>query len=290
MRNIKKIILIFVLSFLFITTIKAENFTCKIGGYNVKYDTLGKIVEVEGFQNKILSSDFSPKNVSECPSNDEGEIKLTDGGISLEIVSLSAAEKKEDKGGCSGYRYESSCEHNKFYSCVWNDKNPYGDSYCNTDKLIYVQCGDAFDIPYQAPQVISFFVNLLKIATPIILIIVSIIALLKAISASNEDEIKKSQKGLIRKVIAAVMVFFVISIVQFVVMKVADNTEKSKLNAKTEDVNLSTCLSCFLNNDCENNAYYKTSVFGKYECTYFKDINNPNADKTCPQDKIKLTK
>ena len=176
----------------------------------------------------------------------------------------------QNLGGCSGYTYEKSCEHNKFYSCIWNE-NEFG-TYCNTDKLIYVQCGDAFDIPYQAPQVISLGVNLLKIATPIILIIVSIITLLKAISASNEDEIKKAQKGLTKKIIAAVMVFFVISIVQFVVMKVADTDNSS---GASEADNLSICLSCFLNNDCSANAYYKTSVFGKYECTYFSNTDDP---------------
>ena len=118
----------------------------------------------------------------------------------------------------------------------------------------------------------SFAVNLLKIATPIILIIISIIALLKAIAASNEDEIKKAQKGLTKKVIAAVMVFFIISIVQFVILKVADTNNSA---GASEADNLSNCLSCFLNNDCGNNTYYKTNVFGKYECTYFNDRNNP---------------
>ena len=78
-----------------------------------------------------------------------------------------------------------------------------------------------------------------KILTPLILIFISIISLLKAISAGNEDEMKKVQKGLIRKIIAAVMVFFIISIVQFVIMKVADD--------ETETANLKACLNCFLN-------------------------------------------
>lgn len=179
-------------------------------------------------------------------------------------------EKSLNLGGCSGYNYETSCNYNRFYSCIWND-NEFG-TYCNTDKLIYVRCGDAFDIPYQAPKIMSFIVNILKIAAPIILIIVSIIALLKAVSASNEDEIKKAQKGLIRKIIAAVLVFFVISIVQYVVLVVAD-TDTSK--GASEADNLSNCLSCFLNNDCAGNAYYKSDYFGEYKCTYFSDMNNP---------------
>ena len=191
--------------------------------------------------------------------------------LTINVNALTAEEEKEtNMGGCSEYTYEKSCEHNKYYSCIWNESK-YG-NYCNTDKLLYVKCGDAFDIPQEVPSIISFVVNLLKIATPIILIMISIITLLKAISASNEDEIKKAQKGIITKVTAAVMVFFVISIVQFVVMKVADTDNST---GASEADNLSSCLSCFLNNDCGENAYYKTNVGGNNMCTYFSDKSNP---------------
>lgn len=148
---------------------------------------------------------------------------------------------------------------------VWNE-NEYGE-YCNVDNLIYVSCGDARDIPSQAPKIISFMVNLLKIATPIILIIVSIISLVKSLAASKEDEIKKAQTSLIKKCIACAMAFFVISIVQFVIMKVADYTDKDGITA---------CMSCFLNNDCNTNVYYKTMLGGQYRCTY--PISNTSED------------
>jgi len=151
-----------------------------------------------------------------------------------------------------------NCETIGRVACVWNETK-YG-NYCNVDKLLYVKCGDAKDIPYQVPQVVSFAVNLLKIATPLILIFVSILTLLKAISSGNEDEMKKAQKGLIRKIIAAVMVFFVISIVQFVIAKVADSEIKSDENGKAETTNLSDCLNCFLNNKCGDSVYYKTYI------------------------------
>jgi hypothetical protein len=57
------------------------------------------------------------------------------------------------------------------------------------------------------------------------------------------------------------MVFFVISIVQFVILKVADTGEQD---------DISSCLTCFLNNDCENSVYYKTNVAGRYICTYLE--------------------
>lgn len=160
-------------------------------------------------------------------------------------------------GSCIEYTSETSCENNNSFACVWND-NEYG-KYCNTDNLLYVACGDSFDIPSEVPELVSFLVNLLKIATPIILIFVSVISMVKALASTKEDEIKKAQQSLIKKIIAAVMVFFVISIVQFVIMKVADAKETKGID---------DCLTCFLNNDCSSSVYYKTNVVGTYLCTY----------------------
>lgn len=169
------------------------------------------------------------------------------------------AAKCAEKDNCKIESDNYSCEQNPYFACIWNETtaNPDG-GYCNTDKLQYVMCGDSFDIPKDAPRLISFAVNFLKIITPIILIVISVITLLKALASSSEDQIKKAQKSLINKLIAAVIVFFVTTIVQFVIMKVADSSETESM---------SKCLSCFLNNDCEDNIYYKTSVGGEYFCT-----------------------
>jgi len=154
---------------------------------------------------------------------------------------------------------KSECERREF---MWVGSEE--DGYCNIDNLKFVYCGDAKDIPSYVPRIVSLIVNLLKIATPIILIFVSIISLLKAVASTNEDEIKKAQKGLTRKIIAAVLVFFVIQIVQFVIMKVADTTTPSDINNQTEANNVSSCLSCFLNNDCSGSTYYRYYLYGEY--------------------------
>lgn len=169
---------------------------------------------------------------------------------------------------CIYFNDESTCKNGKpsdaskddtKFACIWNkpSENITG-GYCNVDNLMYVACGDTFDIPYQVPGLTSLLINLLKIGTPIILIIVSVITLLKALAASKEDEIKKAQSSLIKKVMAAVMVFFIITIVQFVISLVADGD--------TEVKSISSCMDCFINNSCSNNAYYKASVSGEYVC------------------------
>ncbi len=231
-----------------------------------QYDFLGW--RIKNSNNKWLCSDGEYKN--DC---EEKYYKLSDGALlqvpiegnatNLELYALWQLSNyatpltinqnyiaENRKSYCTGRGY------------VWNDE--YG--YCNTDNLLYVKCGDSYDIPNKVPAIISFFVNLLKIATPIILIIVSIITLFKALVASKDDEIKKAKNSLVKKIIASVFVFFVISIVQFVVMRVSDSSEKE---------NISSCLSCFLNNDCYNTLYFKTNVAGNYLCTTLDKIQSP---------------
>lgn len=163
---------------------------------------------------------------------------------------------------------KSACKNNGY---VWNKVGNIEEAgYCNVDNLQYVMCGDAHDIPAQIPALISMAVNLLKIATPIVLIIVSIITLVKATMASKEDEIKKAQQSLTRKVIAAVMIFVIISVVQFVILKVADNKDQNSI---------SSCMSCFLNNDCSNNKYFKYNYGGIEYCSLVDDYSKIVGDK-----------
>lgn len=181
----------------------------------------------------------------------------------VELKQKSSTDEESSNTSCKSFTDESSCTTNDEYSCLWVEKNVNGAKieYCNFDDLTYVKCGDAWDIPSQVPGIISFLVNLLKIVTPIILIVVSIITLLKAVASSSEDSIKKAQSGLIKKLIAAAMVFFIVQITQFVILKVADSSDHG---------NIGSCLSCFLNNDCSKNVYYKTKVGRDYECTALK--------------------
>ena len=58
----------------------------------------------------------------------------------------------------------------------------------------------------------------------------------KAVMASKEDEIKKGQQTFIKRLVAAVLVFFVIQIVQIVVKFVSSN-----------DTSISNCFNCFIN-------------------------------------------
>lgn len=92
------------------------------------------------------------------------------------------------------------------------------------------------------PSTISAIVNILKIAIPIMVIIFGLIDLGKAVMAQKEDDIKKNQGLLIKRVIVAVFVFFIVAIVQFVIGIVGGN----------DSANITSCIDCFINNDCGN--------------------------------------
>ncbi|MBE6139122.1 MAG: hypothetical protein E7174_01260 [Firmicutes bacterium] len=155
---------------------------------------------------------------------------------------------------------KSSCKGNLNYACVWveNESAP-NKGYCNVDNLLYVGCGGAGDIPVQVPSLISMLVNMLKIATPIILIFISMVTLFKALVAQKEDEIKKATNSLVKKIIAGALVFFVVAIVQYIISVVAEDDYYEGFES---------CLDCFLNNSCETNTYYKTVVSGEEMCTF----------------------
>ncbi len=96
------------------------------------------------------------------------------------------------------------------------------------------------------PYVVSLIVTVIKILVPILLVVFGMLDLGKAVMASKEDEIKKGQQTLIKRVVAAVLVFFVIQIAQVIFRFVSGS-----------DANVVNCFNCFVNgaegpNACEN--------------------------------------
>ena len=70
------------------------------------------------------------------------------------------------------------------------------------------------------PELVTFIHNiilLIKIAVPIIIVIFGMLDFAKGVMASKEDEIKKGQHTFIQRLIAGVIVFFMISISQLVI-------------------------------------------------------------------------
>ena len=99
-----------------------------------------------------------------------------------------------------------------------------------------VSCGNVTDIPRKIPELTNYFVTIVQIVVPVILVIMGSIDLIKGLTSQKEDEIKKGQQTFIKRAIAAIIVFFVIQIVQIIVRFVSGN-----------DQNVAGCFNCFIN-------------------------------------------
>lgn len=103
----------------------------------------------------------------------------------------------------------------------------------------YVVCDNDKKIPYVFASMVSTFITIIKIAVPILLVISGMISFFKVAASSNvDDEMKKAKSKLINSIIAAVIIFFVFSIVNFAVTLVAGTNNK-----------FMKCVECFMNTD-----------------------------------------
>ena len=92
-----------------------------------------------------------------------------------------------------------------------------------------VDC-NGIDVPKEIITLVGTVVNLIKIVVPIILIILGMLDMGKAVASQKEDEIKKGQKTLMSRCIAAGIVFFVFAIVQLLFNIVgADESNKDSM-------------------------------------------------------------
>ena len=73
------------------------------------------------------------------------------------------------------------------------------------------------DIPSNLVGLIQLVYKAIQIGVPIILIIVGMFDMGKAITQQKEDEIKKAQSLLVKKAVAAALVFLMFSLVNLVV-------------------------------------------------------------------------
>ena len=109
---------------------------------------------------------------------------------------------------------------------------------------VFVSCGSGYidKIPTIIPNVVSIAYTILQIAVPVVLVIMGSLDLFRGITAQKEDEIKKGQQMFVKRLISAVLVFFVFVIVKVVISYVADSSGTSIVE----------CAQCFIGNECDN--------------------------------------
>ncbi len=89
-------------------------------------------------------------------------------------------------------------------------------------------------------QIVGYALLVFKIVIPILLIIFGIIDLGKAVIASKEDEIKKATGSLVRRAIAAVIIFLLPTIVSYLIGMAGGLSDEATLD-------YSVCKNCISN-------------------------------------------
>ena len=109
-----------------------------------------------------------------------------------------------------------------------------------------VKCGNnkqgltgKYAIPQKIPELTSFVVNVIQVAVPVVIIILAMIDLIKAISSGKDDEMKKVQGIVVKRLIIGELVFFIFVIVKLLVGIMDSNS-----------TGIIDCMNCFINGSC----------------------------------------
>lgn len=123
------------------------------------------------------------------------------------------------------------------------DPSDKGDNIYNNvdsaDATTY-SCGNTMvsDIPGNILDTVHIAYMVIQVVVPVILVIMGMVTLLKSVTSSKEDEIKKAQMGFVKKLITGALVFFIFVIVKLLVSFAATSDRSPKII---------DCMDCFLN-------------------------------------------
>ena len=141
-------------------------------------------------------------------------------------------------------------------------------SACTNSGGIATKCG----IPAGLADMINDAYNLLKIAVPIVLIVLGMIDMLKAVASQKEDEIKKGWSTLVKRTIYGVAVFFVFFLIQLIISLLPSSSGKDTILSCTKQFFVRKsygvcCIKSGANANGYDNSYdppHKTPNDGSY--------------------------
>lgn len=100
--------------------------------------------------------------------------------------------------------------------------------------LVYLLAGDVCATLVPIMTLLGYLVFGIKVVVPVILIVVGMIDLAKAIMGKDDSEIKKAQSSLIKKLVVAICVYLLVTIVGLVMQLIGNDDWKQ-------------CAECALN-------------------------------------------
>ena len=107
-----------------------------------------------------------------------------------------------------------------------------------------INCGGLNEVPYVPLRFVGRVINIIKVVTPIVLIIMGMVDMARATTANSEKDMDASRKRFMKRIVYAVMVFFVISVVQLLFSILQTSVFKNENN-------LLGCMTCVLGGECD---------------------------------------
>ena len=107
-----------------------------------------------------------------------------------------------------------------------------------------INCGGLNEVPYVPLRFVGRVINIIKVVTPIVLIIMGMVDMARATTANSEKDMDASRKRFMKRIVYAVMVFFVISVVQLLFSILKTSVFKNENN-------LLGCMTCVLGGECD---------------------------------------
>lgn len=115
--------------------------------------------------------------------------------------------------------------------------------------MFTLNCSIAIDMI--VPNFTVALVNLVKVAIPILLVAFGMIDLAKAVISNDEKVMKESQGRFIKRIIYAVVIFFLVAIVQLIFGMLA--TASSGSSTSVSKSNINSCIACFISDTSKCN-------------------------------------
>lgn len=110
----------------------------------------------------------------------------------------------------------------------------------------------AIDIDMIVPAFTKGLVDVVKVLIPVLLVAFGMIDLTKAVMSNDEKVMKEAQGRFIKRIVYAVIVFFIVAFVQLIFGILANASTNSKNGVSKSSV--TACIACFIsdNSECKN--------------------------------------
>ncbi len=96
-------------------------------------------------------------------------------------------------------------------------------------ELYVLATGPCMGMPTVLIDLLGIVIQVIKIVIPIVLVLFGMLDLGKAVFEQKEEDITKAQKMFVKRLVAAILVFLVVVIVQFVIGVIANATGDSEV-------------------------------------------------------------